>query len=82
MAPATREATRRAMEAAVDERLAALRARLLPEVALASQAADGSQARWRGRSAPTVGRRWCPAGHASGRWRPLMGTRGACGAAM
>jgi hypothetical protein len=39
------KATLREMEAAVDERLAALRARMLQDVALASQAAEVSQAR-------------------------------------
>jgi hypothetical protein len=37
------KATLRAIEAAVDERLAELRARMLQDVALASQAADVSQ---------------------------------------
>ncbi len=39
------KATLREMEAAVDERLAELRARMLQDVALASQAADLSQAK-------------------------------------
>ena len=56
-------ATLREMEAAVDERLADLRARMLQDVALSSQAADVSQARMSDRpGCPHCGSRVEPRG--------------------